>query len=219
MARRTKEEAQATRTLLLDTAELVFREKGVSQTTLGDIASAAGVTRGAIYWHFENKADLFVAMCDRATLPLEAMFGSVAAPDLVDPLGKLREGCIEVLRQAEQDQRCRRVFEILNFKCEFVDELAPTMLRRKECRQGAREIIERNLALAIERGQIPADTVVRRAAIGLFAYIDGLIINWSMEPDSYSLASQAGELVDIYLDGLRGSASIHEVSGQGRRAI
>jgi TetR/AcrR family transcriptional regulator, acrAB operon repressor len=204
MARRTKEEAQATRTLLLDTAELVFREKGVSQTTLGDIASAAGVTRGAIYWHFENKADLFVAMCDRATLPLEAMFGSVAAPDLVDPLGKLREGCIEVLRQAEQDQRCRRVFEILNFKCEFVDELAPTMLRRKECRQGAREVIERNLALAIECGQIPADTVVRRAAIGLFAYIDGLIINWSMEPDSYSLAAQAGELVDIYLNGLRG---------------
>jgi TetR/AcrR family acrAB operon transcriptional repressor len=49
MARRTKEEAQATRTQLLDTAEVVFREKGVSRTTLTDIASAAGVTRGAIY--------------------------------------------------------------------------------------------------------------------------------------------------------------------------
>ncbi len=203
MARRTKEEAQATRTLLLDTAEFVFREKGVSQTTLGDIASAAGVTRGAIYWHFENKADLFVAMCDRATLPLEAMFGSLADPELPDPLARLRDGCIEVLRQAEQDQRCRRVFEILNFKCEFVDELAPTMLRRKECRQGAKDIIERNLGLAILRGQIPPDTQVRQAAIGLFAYIDGLIINWSMEPDSYSLAEEAGALIDIYLDGLR----------------
>ncbi len=124
MARRTKEEAQATRTQLLDTAELVFREKGVSRTSLADIASAAGVTRGAIYWHFENKADLFVAMCDRATLPLEAMFGRLADPELPDPLAKLRESIIEVLRQAEQDQRCRRVFEILNFKCEFVDDLA-----------------------------------------------------------------------------------------------
>jgi TetR/AcrR family acrAB operon transcriptional repressor len=194
MARRTKEDAQATRTHLLDTAEVVFREKGVSRTSLADIAS---------YWHFENKADLFVAMCDRATLPLETMFDSVAAPDLADPLAKLREGCIEVLRQAEQDQRCRRVFEILNFKCEFVDDLAPTMLRRKECRQGAKEIIERNLRLAIERGQIPPQTDLRRAAIGLFSYIDGLIINWSMEPDSYSLAEQARALIDIFIEGLR----------------
>jgi TetR/AcrR family acrAB operon transcriptional repressor len=203
MARRTKEAAQATRTQLLDTAEVVFREKGVSRTSLADIATAAGVTRGAIYWHFENKADLFVAMCDRATLPLETLFASVADPDVADPVAKLRAGCIEVLRQAEQDQRCRRVFEILNFKCEFVDDLAPTMLRRKECRQGAKAIIERNLALAIARGQIPPQTDIRRAAIGLFAYIDGLIINWSMEPDSYSLAEQAGALIDIYLDGLR----------------
>jgi TetR/AcrR family acrAB operon transcriptional repressor len=207
MARRTKEDAQATRTQLLDTAEVVFREKGVSRTSLADIASAAGVTRGAIYWHFENKADLFVAMCDRATLPLETMFDCVADPALPDPLAKLREGCIEVLRQAEQDQRCRRVFEILNFKCEFVDDLAPTMLRRKECRQGAKDIIERNLQLAIERGQIPPETHLRRAAIGLFSYIDGLIINWSMEPDSYSLAEQAGALIDIYLAGLRSAAA------------
>lgn len=203
MARRTKEEAQATRTQLLDTAEVVFREKGVSRTSLADIASAAGVTRGAIYWHFENKADLFVAMCDRATLPLETLFASIADPDLADPLGKLREGCIEVLRQAEQDQRCRRVFEILNFKCEFVDDLAPTMLRRKECRQGAKDIIESNLKRAIECGQIASVTDIRRAAVGLFSYIDGLIINWSMEPDSYSLAEQAGALLDIYIDGLR----------------
>lgn len=203
MARRTKEEAQATRTQLLDTAEIVFREKGVSRTTLADIANSAGVTRGAIYWHFENKADLFLAMCDRATLPLEIMFDSIAAPELADPLARLREGCLEVLRQAEQDQRCRRVFEILNFKCEFVDDLAPTMLRRKECRLSAKAIIEQNLTLAIERGQIPPTTDVHRAAIGLFSYIDGLIINWSMEADSYSLAEQAGELIDIFLDGLR----------------
>jgi TetR/AcrR family acrAB operon transcriptional repressor len=77
------------------------------------------------------------------------------------------------------------------------------MLRRKECRQGAKDIIESNLKLAIERGQIPPQTDTRRAAIGLFSYIDGLIINWSMEPDSYSLAEQAGALIDIYLDGLR----------------
>jgi len=55
----------------------------------------------------------------------------------------------------------------------------------------------------VERGQIPAETDIRRAAIGLFSYIDGLIVNWSMEPESYSLAAEAGAMIDIYLDGLR----------------
>ena len=61
MARRTKQEAQATRSHILDTAELVFEQRGVSGTSLGEIAKAAGLTRGAIYWHFKDKADLFNA--------------------------------------------------------------------------------------------------------------------------------------------------------------
>ena len=54
MARRTRDEALETRNTILDTAERVFSERGVSHTTLADIAAAAGVTRGAIYWHFKN---------------------------------------------------------------------------------------------------------------------------------------------------------------------
>ena len=73
MVRRTKEEALETRNLLLDVAERVFNEKGVSRTSLADIAEAAGLTRGAIYWHFKNKSDLFDAMMERVTLPLEQL--------------------------------------------------------------------------------------------------------------------------------------------------
>ena len=72
MARRTKEEALATRHRLLDAAEVLFQAQGVSQTSLQQIAQQAGATRGAIYWHFKDKADLFNAMMDRVTLPLEA---------------------------------------------------------------------------------------------------------------------------------------------------
>lgn len=69
MARCTKEDALATRHRLLDAAEYVFVEKGVSRTSLHDIAHAAGVSRGAVYWHFKNKADLFNAIMERITLP------------------------------------------------------------------------------------------------------------------------------------------------------
>jgi TetR/AcrR family acrAB operon transcriptional repressor len=73
MVRRTKEEAQETRNRILDTAEQVFVKKGVSNTSLAQLAEAAGVTRGAIYWHFRNKADLFDAMMSRVVLPMEEM--------------------------------------------------------------------------------------------------------------------------------------------------
>eukprot|EP01031_Cornospumella_fuschlensis_P049721 gene49721-60863_t len=65
------EDALATRNSLLDAAELLFQAQGVSRTSLNDIAKHAGTTRGAIYWHFKDKADLFNAMMERVTLPLE----------------------------------------------------------------------------------------------------------------------------------------------------
>src|SRR5690606_12983243 len=57
--RRTKEQAEQTRASILAAAEQLFLEKGVAHSTLDQIARAAGVTRGAVYWHFENKAHLF----------------------------------------------------------------------------------------------------------------------------------------------------------------
>ncbi|MGI8336274.1 TetR/AcrR family transcriptional regulator [Actinomadura scrupuli] len=54
-----------TRSLLLDSAEEVFAEKGFTQATIDDIAYAAGFTKGAIYKHFGAKEDLFLAVSDR----------------------------------------------------------------------------------------------------------------------------------------------------------
>src|SRR5215468_10863238 len=68
MVRRTKEEALETRNRILDAAERIFEKRGVSRTSLQDIAEAAGVTRGAIYWHFKGKDELFAAMMERATM-------------------------------------------------------------------------------------------------------------------------------------------------------
>lgn len=202
MARRTKAEAQETRSLILDTAEGVFRNKGVSRTSLAAIAQQAGVTRGAIYWHFENKADLFNAMCDRATLPLEALLDNMADPDQPDPLGLLRRASVQALAMVEQDGRCRRVFEILTLKCEYVDDLAPNVQRRQECRKGAREVFRLALENARQRGQVRADLDCPLAANALLAFIDGLIHDWGLEPEAYSLAKQAGPMIDLFFSGL-----------------
>lgn len=91
MVRRTKAEAEQTRHKLLDAAEQLFLQRGVSRTSLNDIATAAGTTRGAIYWHFQDKADLFNAMMERVTLPLEQALQSAAQPgtDAQPPLKAL----------------------------------------------------------------------------------------------------------------------------------
>ena len=70
MVRRTKEDAQETRNRILDTAVEVFSRQGVAQTSLNAIAKEAGVTRGAIYWHFANKVSMFDAMIERLVCPL-----------------------------------------------------------------------------------------------------------------------------------------------------
>ena len=76
MVRKTKEEAQETRNAILDAAEVVFQKQGVSRTSLAEIAAAAGVTRGAIYWHFKNKEDVFNAMIERIVGAVNEVVGA-----------------------------------------------------------------------------------------------------------------------------------------------
>ena len=69
MARKKKEEAQKTRQQLIEAAIRLFATRGVASTTLTDIADAAQLTRGAVYWHFSSKAEIFNAIWEQQ-LPL-----------------------------------------------------------------------------------------------------------------------------------------------------
>lgn len=69
MARKTKEDTQATREGILDAAEACFHEHGVARTTLEMIGARAGYTRGAVYWHFKNKSEVLAAIVERVHLP------------------------------------------------------------------------------------------------------------------------------------------------------
>jgi TetR/AcrR family acrAB operon transcriptional repressor len=202
MVRRTKEDAQETRTLILNTAEHVFRDKGVGHTTLAEIATAAGVSRGAIYWHFDNKAALLQAMNDRVHLPLEAMHQALADMALVDPLAKLRESAHGVLAQVANDERSRRVFEIFSFKCEFVGEMAEMLNRQRESRRSCLMDLEENLRHAVEKGQIPEGVDIERTAIGVYALVDGLIENWLLDPNSFDLVETGDLLVGNFCLGI-----------------
>ncbi|MBC7468470.1 MAG: TetR family transcriptional regulator [Ramlibacter sp.] len=201
MVRRTKEDALATRASLLDAAERLFLAKGVSRTSLNDIAVEAPTTRAAIYWHVTDKADLFNAMMARVTLPLECAFGQQPRSG-DDPLPLLREGVLRALRQTAGDEQTRRVLEVATLKVEFVDEMGAVRTRRVAGRSQFLDRMQRALrGSARWRGHrlaIPAAA----AAHGLHALVDGLIQNWLLDPGAFDLVRTGGQAIDSYLAGL-----------------
>jgi TetR/AcrR family acrAB operon transcriptional repressor len=202
MARKTKLEAQVTRERLLDAAEGVFRQRGVTRTSLAEIAAAAGVTRGAVYWHFKDKAALFHAMCDRATLPLDALFERAGETASAAPLQTLRELCVGALQRLAVDPRTQVVFDVIFHKTEMVDELADMATSNETERCRCLSQIEVILRRCAEMGELPSDTDPVLAAHGLNALMVGIMHQWVLDPSSYDLAAAAPALIDTYLAGL-----------------
>jgi TetR/AcrR family acrAB operon transcriptional repressor len=202
MVRRTKEEALETRARILDAAEQVFYEKGVAHASLEDIAVAAEVTRGAIYWHFKDKAEVFDAMMQRVVLPVEHMLERADCCAQADPLQLLRTAMEDVLVRTARDARMQRVFDIAYHKCEYVGDAAGVRDRHVASQQQCMKSIEAGFRACIECGQLPAQLDARVAAIGALSLVSGLIANWVLDPKGFSLERHAATLVDIYFRGL-----------------
>ena len=203
MVRKTKEEALATRSHILDTAELVFEQRGVSGTSLHEIAKAAGLTRGAIYWHFKDKADLFNAMMERVTLPLEETddIGSFKGSDI--DLAQVRTGLVAVLRKMTTDPRLRRVFDIATHKVEYVGEMNAVRERHLAMRNECLADVERTMKRAARAGELRTGVSPRSAAIGMLALFDGLLQNWMLDPAGFDLPRAAGQVFEVYMRGLQ----------------
>lgn len=202
MVRRTKAEAAITREQLLDAAERVFSDQGVASTTLGEVAAAAGVTRGAVYWHFRDKADLLAALCERATLPLHAIFEDRDGRGAIDPLGVLRTTAVGALTHLARDAHTQAVFRMAFQSRGSGDELAPLALAKERERCGCLERSGALLERAIALGQLPADADATLTAHALHAYITGLMQAWVQTPQAYDLAAAAPALVDAVITGL-----------------
>jgi TetR/AcrR family acrAB operon transcriptional repressor len=203
MARKTREDTEQTYTALLDAAECVLKAKGVAAATLNDIAKAAGMTRGAIYWHFKDKSELVHAMCERATLPMEAMFNEITAVAGNDPLGSIEKLTVHALTQVAGSPQQQTVFDILFHKCEKTGEMAPMFAREQQSRSECHSQIELLFRQAVQLGQLPADTDTSMAVQALHSYMVGLMHEWLLNPSAYDLGQHAQALVETLIAGLR----------------
>lgn len=144
MARKTKQQARETRQLILDVALRLFSQQGVSSTSLATIAKAAGVTRGAIYWHFKNKSDLFNEIWELSDASISDLEIEYRAKFPNDPLSVIREILVYVLEATVTEERRRLMMEIIYHKCEFVGEMTVVQQAQRQLSLASYERIEQS---------------------------------------------------------------------------
>lgn len=189
------ERAAATRRRLLDAARHLFTEKGFAATSTEELVRAAGVTRGALYHHFRDKADLFAAVFEEVEegVTRDAMAAANAAgpPGTWDHLlagaGAFLDACLE--------PTVHRVV--------LLD--APTALgwerwRELEARYGL-GLVRRALAVSMGAGMIPRGPIEPLAHM-LLGALNELALAMARAGDPDTARREAGESLERMLRGL-----------------
>ncbi len=198
--RRTKEDAEMTRNKLLQIALKIFSAKGYNATRLDDIAKEAGLSRGAIYWHFKNKTELFRVLhkenLERSTKLLDKIWELK-----IPPAAKLKKLMTSFLIFLEEDEQYKLFRELTLFKMGIQPELHHEL--EEEHRYFEQHI--KKLTALIKQGQLlgefkkdidPADM-----AISVSGFIFGLMNLWLFSRDTFSVKQKAESLVNIFLKG------------------
>ncbi len=200
MVRKTKENAELTRQRLIQAAREVFLTRGVSRTTMEHIAVQAGVTRGAIYWHFNNKIALFQAMREQVFLPLiDRMDDTLLVERSEDPLACIENflcGTIQVLTDSIET---RQIYEIMMIKCEYVDEFATVLQQILSNCSGIEEKLKLVYERAKTREQLHASHDPSQLATDTHLLFIGLLHMWVKDINGNRFRYQAIELVRSHM--------------------
>lgn len=198
MARKTKQEAEKTRLNLIHTALMVFSEKGVANTTLTDIAKAAGVTKGAFYWHFENKHQIFEAIFDTYAQETDEKAEAIIRQG-EDPIQSVKQAIYFLLQTLEEDTTLQAVYSLYFFKCEYTKEFAPILQR--EQRESKEALVLIMDALSRLPAQQRLDPVLcQHLASSIVDYMTGIMLRWLRDREG-SLREQGMIGVDLLLAG------------------
>ena len=201
MVRKTKEEAAATRQALLDAALIVFSQKGYAAASLEEIAEHAGVSRGAIYWHFHSKAELYNTLVEETSAQTEGVIQRSIAQG-VSILETHRRIMIGLLALLEEDATYRAVQELVLFKTEITPDLEEGVKIKAAAMRAVEARVAASLRAGIAAGEIRADLDPEIGARGALTYINGIIFTWLIDQRAFSLRDNAPALVDVFIRGI-----------------
>jgi len=169
---------------------------------LDDVAKAAKVTRGAIYWHFKSKADLYNMLVEE-----------VSARGAAVVQGAVAEGgtLIEILRRVfvrqcaliEEDKEARAVMELALFKTGLEPELQAGRKKQLDAGKALIAGITDAMQQGIVQGTLRKDLDAADMARAFIAFETGVIHLWLASPKSFSLKASAESFADILIAGLQ----------------
>jgi AcrR family transcriptional regulator len=199
--RRTQgERSESTRGALIEAARRLFATRGYAGVGTEEIVRAAGVTRGALYHHFDGKRELFEAVYEQleAELAQRIAAGALEA-NAESPLEAMRAGAEMFLRACTEPEAQRIV---------LLD--GPSVLGWDRWREIAAEhglgLIEASLQAAIDAGAI-ASQPVRPLAHVLMGALDEAAMLVARAEDPEQMRQEVGHTLDFLLDGLRVGAA------------
>ena len=201
MVRKTKEDAELTRQGIIDAARAVFLARGVSRSTLEHIATEADVTRGAVYWHFKNKTEIFHAIRDQVFLPLiDRMDDTLAVESKDDPLTQIENSLCDTIKELNENTQMQQTYEIMMIKCEYVDEFATVL---QQILSNCSNITEK-IQLAYERAKaqdlLSGTHSPRALALDTHLFFSGLLHMWVKDFDGSRFRYQATDLIKSHIN-------------------
>ena len=199
--KKTKEEAALTRKILIDTASNVFGQKGYAQTTLEEVAREAGVTRGAIYWHFDNKFEMFHAVLQALYKKVNARVTKIIESDQ-GPLDKLRQLILEFFQIISDEGEFRIAEDVQLFisrKEKIFGRLYKDHLKYvKSQRKLLKELVREGIAAGEFDSHLDPEVII----VAFMSYIAGIKSAWLSGIANISIAENAEKLADIFLKGI-----------------
>lgn len=202
MARKTKQEAERTHQALLDSATQLFMRQGVAKTTLNDIARTAGMTRGAVYWHFENKDAVIQALWERNASMLHYTFTNELMhldPQLPDR--HFRKVLKQLLRSVVEQPEIGQVIRIVMHSVEFTEEQTPLQQFLNSKHQVIHEAMEQALLTLQGQDALASSLPAKLLAQSTLCYLLGLIHVY-LEPGQtrLNLGRDGDKMLDLFLD-------------------
>lgn len=198
MAKKTKEEAEKTRNAILDAAIKIFSEKGVTTTSLEEIAKAADVTRGAVYWHFKNKTEIFDALHDRLYQPVTEMILQDLEQDHPRPLQQMQDLCINLLQELDHNEQKRQALSLFLVNCNYTGELAAYRQQHEDRKNETLALFSRYFEQAKKKGSIAESADSEILTLGLSCYMKGIVVEYLNDPASFNIGDRAPKLIKLF---------------------
>lgn len=198
--RRTKEDAARTRASIMDAALTCFERHGIAASTLDQIAAEAGVSKGAIYWHFKGKLEIFAAIREEVTLPmLDRADTSLLHGGESPALDRIEAYLLDVIDSLKTDRRKRRTLAVMHFRCEWVGGMAPGLAALRRNTQRLARAFEAAYEEARDKRQLAAAIVPGVAAAETLMVLNGLVRLGLLDPSAKGVAHGAPEIIRAHI--------------------